>query len=61
MKLALVWPDATVTLAGTVTFALLLLSATPKPAPDADWLRVTVQVVVPGVLIVVDEHARPLS
>ena len=45
-KVALLWPEATVTPAGTVNMALLLLRATVV-ALLAAWLRVTVQLVLP--------------
>ena len=35
VKPAVVWPELTVTLAGTVKLALLLLKETANPAPDA--------------------------
>ena len=41
VKVALLWPDTTVTLAGTVSNPLLLASETV--APVAAWLNVTVQ------------------
>jgi len=43
VKVALAWPDATVTLAGTVSNPLLLASETIA-ALVADWFNVTVQV-----------------
>jgi hypothetical protein len=43
VKVAVLWPDATVTLAGTVSTALLLVSETVA-ALAAAWLNVTVQV-----------------
>ncbi len=43
VKVTLLWPDATVTLAGTVNNALLLASETVA-APAAAWFNVTVQV-----------------
>ena len=52
MKPAEVCPAATVTLEGTVRFALLLESGTANPPDDAAEFRVTVQGVLPGVLIV---------
>ena len=61
MKLAVVWPELTVTLAGTVRLALLLLSATANPAAGAACVSVTVQDVLPGVLIVAFVQLNPLS
>ncbi len=52
MKVLLVCPEATVTLEGTVRLALLLESDTANPLPLAVPLRVTVHVVLPGVLMV---------
>ena len=43
VKVAVLWPDATVTLAGTVSNPLLLASETAA-ALVAAWLNVTVQV-----------------
>jgi hypothetical protein len=51
VKVAVVWPDATVTFAGTVKLALLLESATWKPPDEAANVKVTVQEVFPGVLM----------
>ena len=61
MKLALVCPEPTVTLAGTVRLALLLLSVTTNPFDPAAWLIVTVHDVLPGVLMVVLAQVNPLS
>jgi hypothetical protein len=61
VKLAVVCPEFTVTVAGMVTFALLLPSATAKPEEEAAWLIVTVQDVLPGVFTVVFEHVRPVN
>ena len=52
MKVLLVWPEATVTLEGTVRLALLLESDTTNPLPEAAPLKVTEQEVLPGVLMV---------
>ena len=52
VKVLVVCPDATVTLEGTVRLALLLERATANPLPEAAPLRVTVQEVFPGVLMV---------
>ena len=43
VKAAMLWPVATVTLAGTVSIALLLVSETVAPLVVA-WFNVTVQV-----------------
>jgi len=61
VKLAVVWPELIVTLAGTVRLALLLLSVTTNPAAGAGCVSVTVQDVLPGVLIVALVHVNPLS
>jgi hypothetical protein len=60
-KPALVDPDGTFTLAGTDTFALLLESVTPKPAPCAGPVKETVHVVDPGELIPEGEQVIELS
>ena len=52
MKLPVVCPEATVTLAGTVRLALLLERDTANPPADAAEVKVTEQGVLPGVLIV---------
>ena len=52
MKVLLVCPEATVTLAGTVRVALLLESDTVNPLPVAAPVNPTVQEVLPGVLMV---------
>jgi hypothetical protein len=52
VKLALVCPDATVTLEGTVRLALLLESDTANPPAEAAAPKPTEQEVVPGVLMV---------
>ena len=61
VKFAVVWPELTVTLAGTVRLPLLLLSATANPAAGAACVRLAVQEVLPGVLIVALVHVNPLS
>ena len=61
MKVLLVCPEATVTLEGTVRLALLLESDTANPLPVAVPLRVTVQVVLPGVLMVELVQVRLLN
>jgi len=58
---AVVWPEPTVTLAGTVRLALLLPNETTNPAPGAACVRLTVQEVLPGVLIVVAVQLNPLN
>jgi len=61
VKPAVVWPELIVTLAGTVKLALLLLKETANPAAGAPKVMVTVQEVLPGVLIVALVHVNPLS
>jgi hypothetical protein len=58
VKVPVVAPDATVTLAGTVAFALLLESATARPPPGAAPLNVTVQLEVPGAFTLDGEQER---
>ena len=48
VKPTLDWPDATVTLAGTVTMALLLARAKATPPEGAAALKVTVQEALPA-------------
>jgi hypothetical protein len=60
-KLALVAPAATVTVAGTVTAALLLARFTAKPPLAAAALRLTVQTSVPAPVIDEFEHEIPVS
>jgi len=48
VKLAVAAPAPTVTLAGTVAFALLLDSVTSSPPAGAAVVNVTVQAEVPG-------------
>jgi hypothetical protein len=52
VKLAVVCPEVTVTLEGTVRLALLLESGTANPPDWAAEFRVTVHGVLPGVLMV---------
>ena len=52
VKPAVVCPEATVTLDGTVRLPLLLESGTTNPPDGAAKFRVTVQGVLPGVVIV---------
>jgi hypothetical protein len=61
VKLAVVCPEAMVTLAGTVTFALLLLNVTANPAPDAAWLIVALHGVFAGVFKVVLLQLSPVN
>ncbi|MBK9170139.1 MAG: hypothetical protein IPM24_22120 [Bryobacterales bacterium] len=51
-------PAATVTDGGTTRFALLSDRATVAPPAGAAWVRVTVQVLEPGVAIEVGEQPR---
>jgi hypothetical protein len=60
VKPAEVCPAATVTLDGTVRFPLLLARATANPPTGAAELSVTVQGVLPGVMIVRFEQLAPL-
>lgn len=55
------WLAGTVTEDGTVTFALLLFTATGKPLPDAFVFSETVQVDEPGVATFVGEQDNPLN
>jgi len=61
VKFAVVWPKAMLTLAGTVKLPLLLLSETANPPAGAPCVIVTVQEVLPGVLIVALVQVNPLS
>jgi hypothetical protein len=61
VKLAVVCPAPTSTLFGTVKFALLLFSVTVNPAPEADWLIVTVQDRLPSVFNVELAQFKPVS
>jgi hypothetical protein len=58
---AVATPAGTVTLAGTVAFTLLLLSATAKPPAGATPLSVTVQAEDPGAFTVPGEQLNPLT
>ncbi len=60
-KPTLVAPAATVTLAGIVTFVLLLAKAVTNPPVSAAPLNVTVQAEVPAALTIAGMHERPLS
>ena len=55
---AVATPADTVTLAGTVALALLLLSATTKPPAGATPLNVTVQAEDPGAFTVPGEQLK---
>jgi hypothetical protein len=61
VKLALEAPAATVTEAGTVTAALLLMRPTAKPPLPAAAFRVTVQLSVPAPVIEPLAQLNPLS
>jgi hypothetical protein len=54
-------PEGTVTLAGTVTFALLLDKPITSPVAGAALLIVTVHWETPAALTVAGEHESPLS
>jgi hypothetical protein len=58
---ALVAPAATVTLAGSVTDALLLASVTARPPVGAAAVSDTVQASVPAAVIVAFAQVKPLS
>ncbi len=60
-KSTLVEPDATVTLAGTETFELLLETVTANPVPGAGPVNDTVQVEDPGELTLDGEQVIELS
>ncbi len=61
MKLPVVAPAPTVTLAGTVAFPLLLDSPTVSPPPGAAPLSVTVQLDVPGAFTLDGLQDTPLG
>ncbi len=61
VKLPVVAPDATVTLAGTVTALLLLARLTTNPPVAADAFNVTVQLSVPAPVIDPLVQLNPLS
>ena len=61
VKEALVWPDETPTLPGTVMFALLLDNVTVDPPAGAADVKVTVQLDVPGAFTVAGEQLRLLG
>ncbi len=60
-KVAVVAAAVTVTLAGTVRLALLLIKATVAPPEGAAPLKVTVQVLEPGPVREAGLQARPLK
>jgi hypothetical protein len=61
VKEAVVAAAATVTLAGTIKLALLLVRATAEPPVGAGALKVTVQALVPGPVNDVGLQLRPLT
>jgi len=61
VKAALVCPAATVTLDGTVTLVLLLVSTTLTPPESAGPVRLTVQGELLGALTVGGEQFKLLS
>jgi len=61
VKAPVVAPAATVTLAGTVRLALLLLSVTTEPPVGAAPLSVTVQALVPGPVKAAGLHESALA
>jgi hypothetical protein len=61
VKDAVVAAAATVTLAGTVKLALLLVKATAEPPVGAGPLKVTVQALVPGPVREAGLQVRPLT
>jgi hypothetical protein len=61
VKLAELDPAATVTLPGTVTFALLSESVTVNPPEGAAPVNVTVQDELPAPVTVAGEHVRLLG
>jgi hypothetical protein len=58
---AAVWPAETVTLAGTVKFALLLDTFTVAPPAAAGAVSVTVQLEVPGAFTLAGEQFKELG
>jgi len=61
LKVAEVCPEATVTLEGTVRFALFEESATASPAAGAADVRATVQGVLPPATTVAEAQLKPLN
>lgn len=61
VNVPVVAPALTVTLAGTVAFALSLDSATASPPVRAALLNVTVQIEDPGAFTVAGEQTKPLT
>jgi hypothetical protein len=58
VNVAVLAPLATVTDGGTVRAVLLLDNKMVTPAPDAGWLNATVQMELPGTLILVGLQRR---
>ena len=61
VNVALVAPAATVTLAGSLSKALLSVSVTDRPPAGAARLSVTVQVALPGAVKLAGVQVRPLN
>ncbi len=61
MKLAVLWPELTLTLGGTVTVELLLLNVATNPLPGAAEVRETVQERLTGPVIVELAQLIPLN
>jgi len=61
VKGALLSPEPTLTLAGTVMFVLLLDKVTVAPPPGAGAVSVTVQLEVPGAFTVAGEQLKLLG
>jgi hypothetical protein len=61
VKPPVICPAATVTLVGTVRFALFEASETDNPPAGATELKVTVHALFPGVLIVAGAQFRPVG
>jgi hypothetical protein len=61
VKVALVRPAPTATLAGTVILALLLDRVTVEPPAGAAAVRLTIQLEVPGAFTVAGEQLRLLG
>ena len=61
LNVAVVDPAATVTDVGTVSVALVFVSATVLPPAGAAWFSVTMQLLVPLGPRVVGSHASPVT